>query len=53
MGRHPVIAQESFGQVSRFDIRRKNEHAEHYSVKLAHGPFLLMKKVCRNRGSTA
>lgn len=43
MGSQPVIASVSFGQVRSFDIRRKNEHAEHYSVRLEHGSFLLMK----------
>lgn len=44
MGSQPVIASVSFGQVRSFDIRRKKKHAEHYSVKLEHGSFLLMKK---------
>ncbi|PAW92277.1 alpha-ketoglutarate-dependent dioxygenase AlkB [Mucilaginibacter sp. MD40] len=44
MGSQPVIASVSFGQVRSFDIRRKKEHAEHYSVRLEHGSFLLMKK---------
>jgi alkylated DNA repair dioxygenase AlkB len=44
MGTQPVIASVSFGQVRSFDIRRKNEHAEQYSVKLEHGSFLLMKR---------
>jgi alkylated DNA repair dioxygenase AlkB len=44
MGSQPVIASVSFGQVRSFDIRRKNEHAEQYSVKLEHGSFLLMKR---------
>ena len=44
MGSQPVIASVSFGQVRSFDIRRKNEHAEQYSVRLEHGSFLLMKR---------
>jgi alkylated DNA repair dioxygenase AlkB len=43
MGSQPVIASVSFGQVRRFDIRNKSDHKEHYSVKLEHGSFLLMK----------
>jgi len=43
LGRHPVIASVSFGQVRSFDIRNKHNHKEHYSVKLEHGSFLLMK----------
>jgi alkylated DNA repair dioxygenase AlkB len=44
MGSQPIIASVSFGQVRCFDIRRKNEHAEQYSIKLEHGSFLLMKR---------
>lgn len=43
MGSQPVIASVSFGQVRSFDIRNKTDHKEHYSVKLEHGSFLLMK----------
>jgi alkylated DNA repair dioxygenase AlkB len=43
MGSQPVIASVSFGQVRSFDIRNKRDHKEHYSVKLEHGSFLLMK----------
>jgi alkylated DNA repair dioxygenase AlkB len=43
LGRNPVIASVSFGQVRSFDIRNKQDHKEHYSVKLEHGSFLLMK----------
>jgi alkylated DNA repair dioxygenase AlkB len=43
LGRNPVIASVSFGQVRSFDIRNKEDHKEHYSVKLEHGSFLLMK----------
>jgi alkylated DNA repair dioxygenase AlkB len=43
LGRHPVIASVSFGQVRSFDIRSKKNHNEKYSVRLEHGSFLLMK----------
>ena len=43
MGSQPVIASVSFGQVRSFDIRRKTDHAEKYSILLEHGSFLLMK----------
>src|SRR6201985_1585493 len=43
LGKHPIIASVSFGQVRSFDIRNKRNHSEHYSVKLEHGSFLLMK----------
>ena len=43
LGKRPVIASVSFGQVRSFDIRNKQDHKEHYSVKLEHGSFLLMK----------
>jgi alkylated DNA repair dioxygenase AlkB len=43
MGSQPVIASVSFGQVRSFDIRRKTDHAEKYSIMLEHGSFLLMK----------
>ncbi|MFS2187206.1 alpha-ketoglutarate-dependent dioxygenase AlkB [Mucilaginibacter sp. Mucisp84] len=43
LGRHPVIASVSFGQVRSFDIRNKTDHSEKYSVRLEHGSFLLMK----------
>ncbi len=43
LGKNPVIASVSFGQTRSFDIRRKDDHKEHYSVKLEHGSFLLMK----------
>jgi len=43
LGKNPVIASLSFGQVRSFDIRNKANHQEHYSVKLEHGSFLLMK----------
>jgi len=43
MGSDPVIASVSFGQVRGFDIRRKTDHAEKYTVRLEHGSLLLMK----------
>jgi alkylated DNA repair dioxygenase AlkB len=43
LGRHPIIASVSFGQVRSFDIRNKQDHTEKYSVRLEHGSFLLMK----------
>ncbi|SDE62977.1 Alkylated DNA repair dioxygenase AlkB [Mucilaginibacter pineti] len=43
MGSQPTIASVSFGQVRSFDIRKKTDHSEHYSVRLEHGSFLLMK----------
>jgi alkylated DNA repair dioxygenase AlkB len=43
LGKNPIIASVSFGQVRSFDIRNKTDHSEHYSVRLEHGSFLLMK----------
>jgi len=43
LGKNPIIASVSFGQVRSFDIRNKTDHKEHYSIKLEHGSFLLMK----------
>ena len=43
LGKHPVVASVSFGQVRSFDIRSKADHSERYSVRLEHGSFLLMK----------
>jgi len=43
LGKNPVIASVSFGQVRCFDIRNKANHKEYYSVKLEHGSFLLMQ----------
>ena len=43
LGKNPIIASVSFGQVRSFDIRNKENHSEHYSVRLEHGYFLLMK----------
>jgi alkylated DNA repair dioxygenase AlkB len=43
LGKNPIIASVSFGQVRSFDIRSKQHHHEKYSVRLEHGSFLLMK----------
>lgn len=43
MGSQPIIVSVSLGQVRSFDIRNKVNHKEHYSVRLEHGSFLLMK----------
>jgi len=43
LGKRPVVASVTFGQVRSFDIRRKTDHKEIYSVRLEHGSFLLMK----------
>jgi len=43
LGKNPVIASVSFGQVRSFDIRKKADHSEKYAIKLEHGSFLLMK----------
>ncbi|GGA99180.1 MULTISPECIES: alpha-ketoglutarate-dependent dioxygenase AlkB family protein [Mucilaginibacter] len=43
MGSQPIIVSVSLGQVRSFDIRNKVNHKEHYSVRLGHGSFLLMK----------
>jgi len=43
LGKNPVIASVSFGQVRSFDIRNKKDHSQKHSVRLEHGSFLLMK----------
>lgn len=43
LGKNPIIASVSFGQVRSFDIRNKENHSIKYSVRLEHGSFLLMK----------
>lgn len=43
LGKRPVIASVTFGQVRSSDIRCKTNHNEIYSVRLEHGSFLLMK----------
>ena len=49
LGKEPVIASVSFGQVRSFDIRNKLDHAEQHSVRLEHGSFLLMKAGLQER----
>ncbi|MXV16493.1 alpha-ketoglutarate-dependent dioxygenase AlkB family protein [Hufsiella ginkgonis] len=43
LGKQPLIASVSFGQVRRFDIRHKRDHARKYAVRLENGSLLLMK----------
>jgi len=43
LGKHPVVASVTFGQVRSFDIRNKKDHSQKYSVKLEDGSYLLMK----------
>jgi alkylated DNA repair dioxygenase AlkB len=43
LGRQPVIASVSFGQVRRFDIRHKLGHKQKYAVKLENGSLLILK----------
>jgi alkylated DNA repair dioxygenase AlkB len=43
LGKDPVIASVSFGQVRRFDIRHKLDHDRKYSIYLENGSLLLMK----------
>jgi alkylated DNA repair dioxygenase AlkB len=43
LGRQPLIASVSFGQVRRFDIRYKQDHQQKYAIKLENGSLLLMK----------
>ena len=43
LGFKPVIASVSFGQMRRFDIRKKEDHKKKYSVNLENGSILLMK----------
>jgi alkylated DNA repair dioxygenase AlkB len=43
LGKRPVIASLSFGQVRSVDILNKADHQQKYSVRLEHGSFLLMK----------
>src|ERR1700748_14008 len=43
LGKQPVVASVTFGQVRSFDIRNKKDHAQKYSVKLENGSYLLMK----------
>jgi alkylated DNA repair dioxygenase AlkB len=43
LGKHPVVASVTFGQVRSFDIRNKKDHSQKYSIKLENGSYLLMK----------
>jgi alkylated DNA repair dioxygenase AlkB len=43
LGKQPVVASVTFGQVRSFDIRNKKDHSQKYSVKLENGSYLLMK----------
>jgi len=43
LGKNPIIASVTFGQVRSFDIRNKADHSIRYSIRLEHGSFLLMK----------
>jgi alkylated DNA repair dioxygenase AlkB len=42
-GRNRIVASVSFGQVRRFDIRKKDDHNIKYSINLENGSYLLMK----------
>lgn len=50
LGKHPIIASVSLGQVRSFDIRNKANHHQKYSVRLEHGSFLLMKGDLQEHG---
>jgi len=43
LGKYPVIASVSFGQVRSFDIRLKSDHSDKYSIKLEDGALMIMK----------
>jgi len=43
LGKQPIIASVSFGQVRRFDIRHKRDHDRKFAVRLENGSMLLMK----------
>jgi alkylated DNA repair dioxygenase AlkB len=43
LGPQPIIGSVSFGQVRSFDIRRKDDHAKKFSVRLEPGSLLVMK----------
>lgn len=43
LGKYPVIASVSFGQVRTFDIRHKSNHQEKYAIRLESGSLMLMK----------
>jgi alkylated DNA repair dioxygenase AlkB len=43
LGKQPLIASVSFGQVRRFDVRHKKDHDRKYAIRLENGSMLLMK----------
>ncbi|AMR32826.1 2OG-Fe(II) oxygenase [Mucilaginibacter sp. PAMC 26640] len=43
LGKNPMIASVSFGQVRRFDVRHKSDHTLKYSVDLENGSLLIMR----------
>jgi len=43
LGINPLIASVNFGQERRFDIRKKTDHSQKYSVMLQNGSLLIMK----------
>lgn len=43
LGIKPVIASVSFGQVRRFEVRRKDHHQTKYAIDLENGSLFLMK----------
>lgn len=43
LGKRPVIASVSFGQVRCFDIRSKADHSSKYSIRLESGALMIMK----------
>lgn len=43
LGKRPVIASVSFGQVRCFDIRSKADYREKYSIRLESGALMIMK----------
>ena len=43
LGKNPMIASVSFGQVRRFDVRHKSDHTLKYSVDLEKGSMLIMR----------
>ncbi|HCA09664.1 alpha-ketoglutarate-dependent dioxygenase AlkB [Chryseobacterium sp.] len=43
LGKRPVIASISLGQVRNFDFRKADDHWNKYSLPLQHGSLLIMK----------
>lgn len=43
LGKRPVIASVSLGQVRNFDFRKADDHRNKYSLPLQHGSLLIMK----------